>query len=666
MSNSDRISILLKSLRQLGLEQMGLYALYQLGLRSGQYRRSSSVQAPDSSVPASQDGRFDGPFSLPGPEELGALLGDDREDLLVEADEIVAGSVRIFGMTAPLDLAPPAPLRHWTEYERDKAHWSPAAGKDIKWFWEPARFGWVFALGRAYRLTGDERYPTAFWRHSDRFWQANPPGLGPNWASGQEVALRMLSLVFARQVFNGAASSPPGAMSRLGASIGEHARRIPLTLVYARSQNNNHLLSEAVGLYAAGVLLAGWPEADRWRRLGWKWLNLGFQRQIRVDGTYVQHSTNYHRMMLHLALWAHLLAQMEGVRLPEATLARLRAAVAWLEEQTDPNCGEMTNLGANDGAQILPLAQTGFRDARPTLQAASLVFCGQSVFPPGPWDEMAAWLGGQPRASAAPRPGAVEPASGARINMPGSSSWASIRAVTFHERPSHADQLHVELWWQGTNLARDAGTYLYNAPSPWDNRLAETDVHNTICVDGKDQMLRAGRFLWLDWAQARITRRDADPSGEWERIIAVHDGYHRMGIQHERTLARQGAFRWVVTDRLLDTGAAAGRHLVELHWLLPDWEWALGGGRLILKTSTGPVILSVTGEEAGQVEPGLQIIRAGVVLAGEKEGNLHRGWYSSTYGKKEPALSLVARVQTTLPVGLVSEWTLPGDPVGPT
>ena len=33
------------------------------------------------------------------------------------------------------------------------------------------------------------------------------------------------------------------------------------------------------------------------------------------------------------------------------------------------------------------------------------------------------------------------------------------------------DQLHLDLWWRGLNIAQDAGTYLYNADPPWDNPL---------------------------------------------------------------------------------------------------------------------------------------------------------------------------------------------------
>ena len=54
----------------------------------------------------------------------------------------------------------------------------------------------------------------------------------------------------------------------------------------------------------------------------------------------------------------------------------------------------------------------------------------------------------------------------------GEASAAFIRCTDFRERPSHADQLHVDLWMRGQNIACDAGTFLYNGQGLWQNGLA--------------------------------------------------------------------------------------------------------------------------------------------------------------------------------------------------
>ncbi len=119
-----------------------------------------------------------------------------------------------------------------------------------------------------------------------------------------------------------------------------------------------------------------------------------------------------------------------------------------------------------------------------------------------------------------------------RVKRPGRTcAWRP-----FTSRPGHADQLHLDLWWRGYNLAQDAGTNHYNDPPPWNNVLRRTGVHNTISVDGLDQMTLAGRFLWLDWAQARLIDHARSNDLAWERLTAQHDGYRRLGVIHQRSV----------------------------------------------------------------------------------------------------------------------------------
>ncbi|MBE0699831.1 MAG: alginate lyase family protein, partial [Anaerolineaceae bacterium] len=494
---------------------------------------------------------------------------------------ITAGQISLFGgVSVALELQPAGANRHWTFYEGKPQ----AAGvEDLKFTWEPARFGWVYPLGRAYLLSSDERYPAAFWNYLDVFCQANPPNLGPNWSSAQEVALRLLALLFAASAFKQSPLSSPARCSQLAGVIAAHAQRLPLTLSYARAQNNNHLISEALGLYCAGAALAEHPQAASWRKTGWRWLNRALQNQIQPSGIYTQHSMNYHRLMLQAALQALL----PGQPFPPLTMRRLASAATWLLAQIDPTSGHAPNLGSNDGAHILPLASGGFADYRAVGQAAARAFLNQPAFPPGPWDELGLWLGqnltSQQRIPPLPPCRSVH-----RLGDP--TSWATLRAVHFRQRPAHADQLHVDLWWKGENIARDSGTYRYTAPLPWDNALAQTAVHNTITVNHQNQMLRAGRFLWLDWAQAKLF---SPPNIQTETLAAQHNGYAHLGVIHRRVLKRVDPRHWQIADDLRSTtnprlDISRGKlYPFTIHWLLPDWPWNLDDSTLTLDHPAG-------------------------------------------------------------------------------
>ncbi len=632
----------LKTAATLGPAQSGWYALYRLGLQSGHYRRSSPARREEAAV------RLRALWPLPGQARLNdALAGAARAELLEEAEEILGGKARLFGgPPAEICLEPPAGAVHWTEYELGRADWG---AEDIKLIWEPARFGWAFTLGRAYILAGDERCAAAFWRYFEAFDRANPPNIGPNWASAQEAALRIAAFAFAASVFAASPESTPARLLRLAQATAEHARRVALTLPYARAQHNNHQISEGLGLYLAGLALPGHPHARRWREAGWRELNRALQTQIAADGTYCQHSTNYHRLMLQAALLADCFARLEGRAWPAASQACLYAAVGWLYQQVDPEGGRAPNLGHNDGAHILPLAPGGYADFRPTLQAAAQAFAGGALLEPGGWDEPALWLG-LPEAAPHVEMLALERLAAPRLWAAGGSGWASLRAVRYTSRPAHADPLHVEIWQGGHNLASDAGTYRYSAPPPWENALASARVHNTLTVDESEPMTRAGKFLWLDWVQ---TRRLAETE---DCLEAEHAGYRRLGVIHRRRLERL-ASGWAVSDRLLPAGGGGAEHAFTLHWLLSDWPFALEGDSVLRLEGPGvSVHVAFEGGAGGK----LQVIRAGRVLAGEAPGEDVEtlGWASPAYNLRVPALAVRRVVRGAAPLELRTVFTI--------
>jgi hypothetical protein len=670
---------LLPILRELGIRQVALYAAYRLGLRLGYFRRACDPEKALRTAEAMSTQGAQPLWSPPSKDELlRALSRQDQDQLIQQADEIVAGKVRLFGgPPGALQLNPPEPLEHWARYEKGQIPAAPAGAFDIKWIWEPGRLGWAYTLGRAYLLSQDERYATAYWCFIGAFLQANPPYQGPHWASAQEVAIRLIALTFGRQIFGISDKASAAQKARLIQAVAIHAARIPPTLIYAQAQNNNHLLTEAAGLYTAGLFLPAHPQAKHWRELGWRWFNRGVLAQVSPDGAYVQHSTNYHRLMLQTALWMNYLAQSQGQPLPGETLRRLSAATRWLQALVDPISGRVPNLGPNDGAYILPLTACPQEDYRPVLQAAGRAFLGEQPFAPGLWDEMSLWFGAgrsdgsSPRSTGQKRRGSGETPH--VLRSPDGASWAYLRAVRFSGRPGHADQLHLDLWWHGLNVAQDAGTYLYNASPPWDNALARSEVHNTLIIDGQDQMRRAGRFLFVDWAQAQVLKQERWQDGSLRCLSARHNGYRRLGLWHQRDIRVGATGNWEIIDTVYPMKPASTdrSHTVCLHWLLPDWPWQVlannpgaWGYDVMLDSPLGQVRLHMERDQAGEahLSESFQIVRAGELLHGSGAVSPVWGWFSPTYGVKTPALSVRYTVVQRSPIRLTSEFIFPPSP----
>jgi hypothetical protein len=661
MATPSKFSIAIKALLQLGPEQVGLYGLYRIRLATGAYRRTYRKN------PAPGAGELCSLFPCPTAEQLAAVLGGEGQAaLLAEADEIAAGRVRLFGGEAvDLQLALPGPLAPWSDYESGRASLRPFT-EDPRLLWEGARFGWAFTLGRAYRLGEDEKYSQAFWHFFEIFDRANPLGLGPHWMSSQEVALRLMAFAWAAQVFQDSPTSTPERRTRLCTSVAEHAGRIPPTLLYARSQHNNHLLAEATGLLTAGLVLPHSRDSASWCKMGWRWLNEGLCSQIDPYGEYAQHSTNYTRVMLQLALWSNALIKAPGVSLrwPPRTREALGRSVHWLLGLLDADSGRVPNLGANDGAYLFPLSNCPFASFRPVANAAARAFLNYDL-PHGAWDEMALWLGAMETG-----PGTLVLPRYPGDQLYGRHSWAYLRTAHFNSRPSHADQLHFDLWWNGLNIAQDAGSYRYTAPQPWDNALCAAAIHNTVTLDGRDQFLRAGRFLFLDWFNAYRSNPARLQTGALQSMTGTYLTHGRPALRHTRTVTVYADERWEILDDLslrdllsIPFPPQPADHIFRLHWLLPDWNWDIQeeahvGCTLRLQSPDGMITVRVAADSSRLQ---VSLVRASERLHGQAVPTAVEGWCSPTYGLKVPALSLSMTVTDPETAHFKTEILLPQD-----
>lgn len=652
-----------RAARAFSLPTLFHYARYQLKLRSGWLRMRTALEEwPDLDL---SPGKQAEPVGLGVPSGL-AEVGDWGQQARAQAVEaggaVLAGRFPAFGglelelgfppkwgaflpIAGGEQASPPPQERHWTAYQIDGFE------ADVKLLWELSRFAWVYPLARAFRWSGQARFAEGFWALLSSWAEGNPPNRGPQWISAQEVAFRALALGFARGAFWPWLVQEPSKLARLTSLLRAHAGRIPPTLDYSRAQDNNHRLSEAVGLLMAGVSCPAVPQAGRWRRLGRAELIAGLRDQIFDDGGYVQHSHNYARLALELGLVGIKLAERAGRPLPPESGEALRRLSRLLARMVEPGGGQPPNFGHNDGSQLLPLTSCGFRDFRPALQAAAAVLGGSPVFRPGPWDELCLWLGETPPEEAgSPMTTSSFPQAGL-YRLDGQETALTLRAANFSSRPGHSDQLQLDLWWRGSNLALDPGTYLYGGRGPWDNGLAGVEVHNAVSVDDQDPMRRAGRFLWLDWSKATIREKISTEGERLALLRAMHDGYRELGFRQERTVVRVDDDYVLVIDDLL----GEGWHRYLLPWLAPDCKWEPIEGGLRLQLPIGQVQLAVVAEAAEGA-----LYRAGERLLGpsmlsEPE---RRGWYSPCYGLKVPALHWITAGEGELPLQIRTRWSL--------
>jgi len=279
------------------------------------------------------------------------------------------------------------------------------------------------------------------------------------------------------------------------------------------------------------------------------------------------------------------------------------AATEWLRALIQPN-GDVPNLGANDGARLLPLAATDYRDFRPSVQLASALFCKTKAFSePGEWNAPLSLLGVELPEEKAPAIGSVQLDQGGYAVMREGECFALLRYPRFRFRPGQADALHLDVWLGSRNLLRDGGFYSYNTDEPWLSYFPSVQCHNTVQFDGRDQMPRLSRFLYGEWLNtSRFEPLTQTSAGK--TVLAGYRDY--QGASHARKLfLSDGKLR--VEDEI----SGFSRNAV-LRWRLEPGSCALQGQRLICDGVSIEVVAS------------MPVVRCELVT----------GWESRYYGQK--------------------------------
>ena len=569
----------INTLRGLGIRNLSLRALHQVRLRSGWYERTLPGAGWESLEPQGLDSAR-AVFPTPPRAVLQPHIADPQQ--AIEAGRRIADGECLYFSSRWLARPDDWRTNPLTGFTTPLEHWSSLptfAGEeqgDVKWIWESSRFDWVYQLGRAWAAAeADEEaesFAEAFWEHLESWREHNPPNTGINWVCGQECAFRLIALVWAAGSLGQAQCSTDRRMAQLWEVVVALAQRIDRAMAYALSQNNNHGLSEAAALFLAGTALPSHPLAGQWYGKGMRHFLSETNRQFESDGGYAQHSMNYARVALRDAFVFITALRFNEDEVPPLLRDRVAAAAELLYQVQDPETGQVPNYGPNDGANVFSLSGCLYEDFRPLLQLLSWQLDDRRLFTSGPWDEELVWHYGPRVLDEPPRPRrrrSFGRETSGYFGIRGERSFGLVRCHSFSNRPGHADMLHLDLWIDGLNVLPDRGTYSYNDPDDWGLALKGTACHNTVTVEGQDQMTPGSRFLWLDWTRSRLHSfgRHSLPSWDGWLFDGEHMGYTRQGLEmvHRRRVLQSGD-EWLVVDDLTPEGSAP-RNLT-LRWLI--------------------------------------------------------------------------------------------------
>ncbi len=538
-----------------------------------------------------------------------------------------------------------APVRFWSSVP----FLSPALG-DHKIVWELNRHQHWLALGRAYWLTGDDRFRARFVDELASWMAANPPLMGINWASMLELAFRSISWLWAVNFFvdEGSSDDSPWLVD-LTLALDRQLTQISRNLSRYFSPNT-HLIGEALALYVAGRSAWWLAGAARYEEIGRTQLLHEIPRQIASDGGHRERSTHYHRYTLDfylLALAVSRITDDPATPLFEAAAAGLADAARLLADSR----GSLPHIGDDDGGSTWPLTGRAVDDVRDSLAIAGIL-TGRPALQIGPLPEEACWLLAHPtldslrdftrRPSDAPIASAALPETGYYVSRSTEADHLVIDAGPHGYQNSghaHADALSLTFSVRGLPLIIDPGTGCYTVDPAVRDRFRSTALHNTLTFDGAPQSVGKGPFHWQTTANG--TARRWRTNAGFDYFEGSHDGYRPF--EHRRHVLALHGDLLVVADLITTPSDDFGLHRADAHWHLdPRWTTTASGRRWLLKTA---------GERVQLVAP------HGVIeqFTADESG---LGWHAPVYGRLEPATTLRLSHTSSAPFWMVTVFGL--------
>ena len=396
---------------------------------------------------------------------------------------------------------------------------------DIKLIWEPSRFSFVVHYVRSFQTTKNEKYARECIELIIDWIDSNTYPYGGNYKCGQEISFRLFAWIIAIESF--AEYIKESELQKILHNVYVSLLRIDSNIAFAvKSVKNNHSISEAAGLFIGGTLFPGFPESKKWQSKGIKLLVKETGYQILNDGSYIQHSMNYHRLAMDVISFVAYVSKKVSYKLPDVIFERHKKMYQFLASFVFPD-GRVANYGPNDGAYLFPLSE--YQDYRPSLNFAGAVNSGELLFAEN--TSIVDFFGIKAKIKVKPFIRRKIFNDGGYYQLFNKSYYCFVRCHNYKTRPSHSDALHLDIWVKGKNIFCDTGSFSYNTDKITKEHFTGIFGHNTININNEDYMKSVFNFGRTNWPDAKVI---AVTDNEFH---GANFGYRKIfGITHQRNL----------------------------------------------------------------------------------------------------------------------------------
>jgi hypothetical protein len=587
------------------------------------------------------------------------IINQANTDLIIqEADFLLLKGVEIFNIIVPFVYGSP----NWNRdpvtnidipinfgLHIDFRHLS--GDVDVKYIWELNRHLWLVTLAQAYAVSGQSKYLDALSQHIDSWLSQCPYSLGPNWSSPVEHGIRLINWSIIWHLIGGVDSrifsglNGNALLNRWLASIYQHVSFIDDNYSFYSSADN-HLIGEAAGVFIAGHTWDLWSKGRAMRLRAKDILEEEILKQFSVEGVNQEQAFCYHKFSLEFLVASMICGSASNDEFSRAYKLRVQSSMEFAAVIMDCD-GKVPHIGDSDDGKVFRFVGDGsVTPYESLLRLGSILFnspilirklklLNNSLCKKFSWFVIHDRFEIQQSVGVTP---ALSDSSkykdyvvfGRDLHMPNELRMIlNVGPLGYNKIAGHghADALSLLLSSGGENFLIDPGTYCYNTEPEFRHYFRSTAAHNTVTIDGMDQSVYGGSFLWL--RDVETTTHSFSDDGDTVIVEASHDGYIRLDdpLRHFRKIIfNRKTLDLLVEDRFY----CETPHGCSVHWhFSPECEIKYDGVKYLAV------------RDAGILEVQIISSKFQVSTAQGKEMPL-LGWVSPQFYERDSTLVLVA------------------------
>jgi hypothetical protein len=491
------------------------------------------------------------------------------KETIGEAEEICAHRILGFDLGPEIDWRRNASEQTW---------------RDSEWMWSLARHLWWVTLGRAYQMTGEEKYARE-WVAQLKGWHRAWPVeefLGKLGTFGEktdmnypgdawrtiETGIRMycvwLPLFFYFRKCD--AWDEEGWVCYLN-SIHDHGEL--LSTHYSNHWRcSNWLTMECSALFQLGVFFPEFRQASQWQRLGYRRVTHEVKYQFDSFGVHMERTPIYHLTAAGAFLQAYRMAVLNGLPVPPYMLSTLERSAEYLmrlikPDFTTPMFGDAdrNSLLAPRRADVSPFE--GMNNTTDPFDLNELRAFFRIMAELTDREDFR-WLSTGRRKGRPPAENSSCMADAGfyvfRTGWASDDSCVMVTGINLErgENNAHAhyDAGHLELQIAGEDILVDTGRYVYrnSGLKEWRNYFHSTSAHNTIQVDRHE--MGTVPDTTPNIRTVRTFCHSFESTESYDAVEVSHNGYAFMEepVFHLRRVIFLKPCLWVVDDMLTGFG----------------------------------------------------------------------------------------------------------------